>query len=93
MVIGVIEYYLFYRFYLFYLNDTCSSAVASNFFLGGGGIIKNVISLVCFLMPNFLDIGKNTSCTILEAFDKVCLQLEVVYVDSSTYAHGPSLSD
>ena len=35
MVIGVIEYYLFYRFYLFYLNDTCSSAVASNFFLGG----------------------------------------------------------
>ena len=37
MVIGVIEYYLFYRFYLFYLNDTCSSAVASNFFLGGGG--------------------------------------------------------
>ena len=92
MVIGVIEYYLFYRFYLFYLNDTCSSALASNFFLGGG-IIKNVISLVCFLMPNFLDIGKNTSCTILEAFDKVCLQLEGVYVDSSTYAHGPSLSD
>ena len=37
MVIGVIEYYLFYRFYLFYLNDTCSSALASNFFLGGGG--------------------------------------------------------
>ena len=36
---------------------------------------------------------KNTSCTRSETFHKVWLQDEWVYNDSSTHAHGLSLSD
>ena len=32
--------------------------------------------------PNFQDIGKYTSCTRLEAFHKVCLDGEGIYIDS-----------
>ena len=58
MVIGVIEYYLFYRFYLFYLNDTCSSALAFNFFLGGGGPNKKRDKFGMFLDAKLLGYRK-----------------------------------
>ena len=45
------------------------------------------------MMSKFMYVGENTSCTGLEAFHKVCVEGEGLYISSSINAQDSSLSD